>query len=61
MKRNRRDVINFFPGFPVQGFDVFEYVREGEISGGDFLGCQRIKHEGVIGVRAVGQAEINHG
>ena len=46
----------------IQRFDVLQGVREAIVSGRDFVVRQRMKHEGVIRVRAVSDIDRNgHG
>src|SRR5438128_2063733 len=39
---------------PIQRFDVLQDVPESHFGGSDFLGSQPVKHEGVVGIRAMG-------
>ena len=41
---------------PVQGLDVLQLVNEAQIAGVEKIGGQRIKHERVVRVRRVGDA-----
>ena len=37
----------------VQRLDILQDVLEAPATRGDFMFCQRVEHEGVIGIRAV--------
>src|SRR5579872_243958 len=58
MVRDSSEFVGTLSGLPIQGLDIFEYVSEIDYFGANFLGRQRIEHEGVVGVRAVGADDV---
>ncbi len=57
---NRADVIDAFSRLLVQRLDVAEGMGEAQAGGADFVRGQAVKHEGVVGVRAVGHGNLAH-
>ena len=57
MKANRRYIVGAFPGFLVQGLNVFENVLEFNVAGLEFVSRQSVEHESVVGVRRMSDAD----
>ena len=60
MKRNGADVINALARLLVQRLNVAQRVAEAQARSADFVRGQAIKHEGVVGIGAVGHADFAH-
>ena len=58
MKGDRGDVVDAFPRFLIQGLDVAESVRETQAGSAHLMRRQSIKHEGIVGVRAVRDLDL---
>ena len=60
VKRNRADVVDALARLLVQRLDVAERVGEPQARSTDFVRGQTVKHEGVVGIRAVGHGNFAH-
>jgi hypothetical protein len=61
MDRDRGHLVGTLEGLLVQGFDVGEHVLESIVTGVDEFLRQGVEHEGVIGIRGMGNANQGHG
>ena len=53
MEGYRGEIVKRVFGFPIQRLDIRQSMRELQAGNAHFISREAIKHEGVIGVRAV--------
>src|SRR5271167_1652443 len=58
MKRNRGDVVDAVQGFAVQGLDIAKRMGKFHSGHANLVRRHAIKHEGVVGVRTVGDGYL---
>ena len=58
VKRNRRNVVNALPGFVIERLDIAKRMGEAQPRYAHFVGGKSIKHEGIIGIGAVGDRDL---
>src|ERR1700683_2793063 len=60
MKRNRRHIVDALPRFLVQGLNITKRVRETQYGDANLISSQPVKHEGIVRIRAVCDADLAH-
>src|SRR5580700_3323579 len=60
MKRNGSDVIDAFARLLIQRFNIAKGVREAQSWHANLIGSEAVKHESIVGVRAVSDIDLAH-
>ena len=60
VKRNRGHIVDAFARLLVQRLDIAKRVREAQSRHANLAGGQAVEHEGIVGIRAVSDADLAH-